>query len=240
MHDEAAFRRVAAISAFAAGLLSLAASVVSGLAVDFDFESLENPVGMLTAGLDAGAIGLFRWGEILGVFGYCLLFIPLTLYLWYWLNPRSPRMVTLYTALALTSIALCVIESVVRISIWPPMMLAYPQAAEAQREVLQVVFRAMTDFTFEGLYAINSILGGLWLLGIGLILRAERRALGIAAAIMGVDILGAGIGWLLRVDPLARLELLYFFQPFWLLWLGIVILRHAEKDVELVEMATSA
>ena len=149
-------------------------------------------------------------------------------------------MVTLYTALALTSIALCVIESAVRISIWPTIMLAYPQAAEAQREVLQVVFRAVTDFTFESLYAINSILGGLWLLGIGLILRAERRGLGIAAVIMGLAILGTGIGWLSRLGPLARLELVYFFQPFWLLWLGIVILRNAEKDVEIVEVATSA
>ena len=240
MRDESAFRWVAAISAIVAALLSLVASVVAALAVDFNFEFLENPAGLLSAALDAGAIGLFRFGEILGVFGYCLLFIPLTLYLWYWLNPRSPRMVTLYTALALTSIALCVIESAVRISIWPTIMLAYPQAAEAQREVLQVVFSAVTDFTFESLYAINSILGGLWLLGMGLILRAERRALGIAAAIMGVAILGAGIGWLLRVDPLARLELLYFFQPFWLLWLGIVILRHAEKDEEIVEVATTA
>jgi hypothetical protein len=239
MHDESAFRRIAAISAIVAALLSLAASVAAALAVDFNFEFLENPVRLLTAGLDADAIGLFRWGEILGVFGYCLLFIPPTLYLWYWLSPRSPRMVTLYTAIALTSIVLCVIESTVRTSIWPTMMLAYPQAAETQREVLQVVFSAVTDFTSEGLYAINSILGGLWLLGMGLILRAERRALGIAAAIMGVAILGAGIGWLLRVDPLARLELLYFFQPFWLLWLGIVILRHAEKDVEIVEVATS-
>jgi hypothetical protein len=207
MHDESAFRRIAAISAIVAALLSLAASVAAALAVDFNFEFLENPVRLLTAGLDADAIGLFRWGEILGVFGYCLLFIPPTLYLWYWLSPRSPRMVTLYTAIALTSIVLCVIESTVRTSIWPTMMLAYPQAAETQREVLQVVFSAVTDFTSEGLYAINSILGGLWLL--------------------------------VRVDPLARLELLYFFQPFWLLWLGIVILRHAEKDVEIVEVATS-
>ena len=42
-------------------------------------------------------------------------------------------------------------------------------------------------------------------------------------AIMGAAILCAGIGWLTRVDPLARLELIYLIQPFWAIWLGFVI-----------------
>ncbi len=120
------------------------------------------------------------------------------------------------------------------------MMVAYPQAAEAQREVLEVVFRAITDFAFEGMYALNSILFGLWWLGIGLVLRGERRILGIATAIMGVAILGAGIGWLFRVDPLARLEAFYFFESFWLLWLGIVIWRRGEQNEPVLEEAATA
>ncbi len=39
----------------------------------------------------------------------------------------------------------------------------------------------------------------------------------------GLDVEAAG---LFRVDPLARLELFYFFEPFWAIWLGIVILRN--------------
>jgi hypothetical protein len=104
-------------------------------------------------------------------------------------------------------------------------MIAYPQAADSQREVLEVVFKAVTDFSFEGMYALSGILAGLWWLGIGLVLRAEQRVLGIATAILGLAILGAGSGWLLRVDPLARLELFYFFVPLWALWLGVAIWR---------------
>jgi len=228
MNNETSFRQIAAITIIMFGVLNLAANVILLLAVDFNFEFLENPEELLAAGLEPGAVELFHWGQVLGIFGWCLLFIPAALYLWYWLGPRNSELMTLYTVLGLTGIVLCVIESMIPASIWPPMMAAYPQAAEAQREVLQVIFRAVTDFTFEGLYALNSILFGLWGLGIGLILRNERRILGIATAVMGAAILGAGFGWLLRVDPLARLELFYFFQPFWAIWLGVVIWRRSE------------
>ena len=239
MNDQTLFKRMAAIAAIIAAVLNLAAWVPGSLAVDFNFEFLENPGDLLTAGLEPDAIRLFRWGEILGVFGFCLLLLPPMLYLWYWLKPRSPRLVTLYTVIGLTSIVLCVIESAIRISIWPPMMAAYPQAAEAQREVYQVVFRALTDFAFESMYALNSILFGLWWLGIGLVLRAERRVLGIATAIMGVAILGAGFGWLMQVEPLARLELFYLFEIAWLIWLGIVIWRNPKRAEPTIEPATT-
>ena len=111
------------------------------------------------------------------------------------------------------------------------MMVAYTQAVEVQREVLQVVFSAVTDFAFDGMYGLASILFGLWWLGIGLVLRAERRILGIMTAVMGVALLGAGFGWLLQVDPLARLEMLYFLEPVWVVWIGVVIWRR-DKGTE--------
>jgi hypothetical protein len=239
MNNQTSFRRIAAISTIIAALLILASIVVLSLAVEFNFEFLDNAAGLITAGLDAGAAGLFRWGSILELFGYFLLLIPATLYLWYWLRPRNPGLVTLYTVLGLTSIVLGVIGAAIRASFFPPMMIAYPQAAEAQRAVLEVVFRAVTDFTFESLYALDSILAGVWWLGIGLVLRAERRSLGMTTVILGIAVLGAGAGWLLRVDPLARLELFYFFEPFWALWLGVVIWRGAGKSEQRVEAATA-
>lgn len=240
MNNETSFRQIAAISALVAGLLTLAATVVLSMAVNFNFEFMGNPAGLITAGLDAGAIGLFRWGSILELFGYFLLLIPLALYLWQWLKPQNPSLVNMATVFGLGSIFLGIIGAAIRASFWPPMMIAYPQAAEAQREVLQVIFRAVIDFNFEGLYAVDSILAGLWWLGIGLVVRSERRMLGIATVIMGVAILGAGVGWLLGIDPLARLELFYFFEPFWAIWLGIVVWRRAEKSEQMVEAATAA
>lgn len=240
MHDEPYFRRIAATTVIMAGVLNLAANVILSLAVDFKVELLSSPEEMLAAGLEPGAIDLFRWGEVVGIFGYCLLLIPAALYLWYWLKPQRPHLVTLYTVLGLIGIVLCVIESAIRASIWTPMMSAYPQLAEAQRELLRLVFTSFTDFAFESMYAVNSMLSGLWWLGVGLVLRSERRILGIATAIMGGAIFGAGVGWITRIDPLARLELFYFFEPFWAVWLGVVIWRRVEKVEEMAEVAMAA
>jgi hypothetical protein len=229
MNNDALSRRIAAISAVIAALLILTATIVLALAVDFDFDFLANPADLITAGLDAEAAGLFHWGSILELLGSFLLLIPPALYLWQWLRPQNPGLINMATAFGLGSIFIGVIGAAIRASFWPPMMIAYPEAGEAQRQVLEAVFRSVTEFTFEGLYGVDSLLAGLWWLGIGLVLRFERPVLGVATAIMGAAILGAGVGWLFRVDPLARLELFYFFEPFWAIWLGTVIWQGAEK-----------
>jgi hypothetical protein len=228
MNDQFLFKRIAAISTIVSALLMLAANIVTSIAVDFRFEFLADPAGLLSAGLDTGSLRLFRLGEIVGVFGYCLLLIPLTIYLWYWLRRHNSGFVSLITILGLVSIIFGVLEYGVRFTIWPSMMVAYSQAVEVQREVLQVVFSAITDFAFEGMYGLSAILFGIWGLGIGLVLRSERRILGMITAVMGVAILGAGFGWLLQVDPLARLENAFFLVPFWAVWLGLVIWRRDE------------
>jgi len=228
MNDQTLFRRTAVISTIISALLMLASNIVTSIAVDFRFEFLADPVGLLTAGLDTGSLRLFRLGEIMGVFGYCLLLIPLTIYLWYWLRHHNSGFVSLITILGLISIIFGVLEFGVRFTIWPPMIVAYSQAMEVQQEVLQVVFSAVTDFAFVGMYGLANILFGIWGLGIGLVLRAERRILGMITAVLGVAILGAGFGWLLQVDPLARLENAFFLEPFWVVWLGLVIWRRDE------------
>lgn len=239
MSYRTSLRQIATISAIAAALLILASTVVLSMAVDFNMDFLSDPAGLITAGLGAGAASLFRWGSILELLGYFLLLIPVALYLWHWLNPHNPGLVGLATVFGLGSIFVGTIGAAIRAGFWPPMMVAYPQAAETQREVLEVVFRAISNFTFEGLYAIDSVLGGLWWLGIGLILRAERRILGIVTSIMGGAILGAGVGWLLQIDPLARLELFYFLEPIWVIWLGIVIWRRGEQSKHSLQAATA-
>ncbi len=235
MNNEDLFRRIAAISAVIAALLILVATIVLVLAVDFNFDFLANPADLITAGLDAEAAGLFRWGSILELLGSFILLIPPALYLWQWLKPQNPGLVNMATVFGLGSIFIGVIGAAIRANFWPPMMIAYPEAGEAQRQVLEVVFRSVTEFNFEGLYGVDSLLAGLWWLGIGLVLRGEKRILGLATTLMGVAILGTGVGWLFRVDPLARLELFYFFEPFWAIWLGIVILRDKEAIGQMVK-----
>jgi len=238
MNQETSFGRIAAISSILSAILILASTVVLTLAVNSNYEYLSNPAGLISGGLSSEAIGLFRWGSLLEMFGSFLLLIPVMLYLRQWLKPYAPFMIDLVTIFGLGSIFLGLIGAAIRANFWPAMMTAYPDVTEAQRPALEAVFVAVTDFTFEGLYGLDSLLGGLWWLGIGLVMRTERRILGIITTVLGIAILGAGFGWLLQIDLLARLELFYFFQPLWAIWLGIVIWRLPEKQSSVVESAT--
>ena len=228
MNDQTTFKRIAAISAILAMPVTLANTIVLLMAVDFNTEFMSNPVGLITIGVPASET--FRWGSILELGAPTLLLVPAAFYLWYWLKPRAPRLVTLYTFFGLTSLLLAAIGSLLRATLYPSLMNAYSQASEIQRDVLMVIFQGITNFNFEGLYALDLIFSGLWWLGIGPLLRSDRRILGTVTTILGTAYLLAGAGWLLRFGPLARLENAFVFVPFWTMWLGIVIWRNPEKS----------
>jgi Domain of unknown function (DUF4386) len=237
MKDQTLFRRIAAITAILTAPVTLASTVVLLIAVDFNSEFMSNPAGLITIG--ATASETFRWGSILEL-GSTLLLVPAALHLWYWLKPRAPQLVTLLTIFGLASMLIAVTGELLRANLYPPLMNAYAQAPEAQRDVLVAVFQGVTNFTFEGLWALEGIFWGIWWLGIGLVLRNERRSLGIFTVILGIACLGAGAGWLLRVGPLARLENAFFLVPFWGVWLGIVIWRRGEQSEQMVSAAAAA
>ncbi|MEJ2349530.1 MAG: DUF4386 family protein [Anaerolineales bacterium] len=238
MQDQTLFKRIAAISAILSAPVTLAATVVLLMAVDFNSEFMSNPAGLITIGAPASEI--FRWGSILELGAPTLLLVPAALYLWYWLKPRAPELVTLSTVFGLANLILAAIGALLRATLYPPLMTAYSQAPENQRDVLMAIFQGVTDFTFEGLYALELIFWGIWWLGIGLLLRSERRSLGVVTVILGIAFLGAGSGWLLRVGPLARLENAFFLVPFWVVWLGIVIWRRGEQRGHMVEGVVGA
>ena len=228
MKDQTFFRRIAAISVILAAPVTLASTIVLLTAVDFNTEIMSNPVDLITIGESFSET--FRWGSILELGAPTLLLVPAALYLWYWLKPRAPKLVTLYTFFGLTSLLLAAIGSLLRATLYPSLMNAYSQASEIQRDVLMVIFQGITNFNFEGLYALDLVFSGIWWLGIGPLLRSDRRILGTVTTILGIAYLLAGAGWLLRFGPLARLENAFVFVPFWTMWLGIVIWRNPEKS----------
>jgi hypothetical protein len=227
------FTRIAAITAIISAPLALGASAILAQAIEFNFELAANPARLITLGTRVA--GIFRRVEFIGMFGYYLLLIPAGLHLWYWLKPEDPRLVTLCSVSGLGYTFIGAIGSAVLVGVAPPMMSAYPQALPAQREVLEAVFQVVADLGIVALFSLSYILGGVWWLGIGLILRGRRLILGIATAVQGIATLGYGVGVMLRIEPLAMLEPLTFFAPVWALWLGVVIWRSAGNSEQLPE-----
>jgi hypothetical protein len=226
--DESAFRRMAGGAAIISAPVALGASLTLIMAIQGDPEIVANPVGMLTLGESVASI--LRRVEFAGMFGYYLLLVPATIYLWKWLSPRKPNLITVYTVIGLISITIGSIGSALLFSVWPPLISAYAQASQAQQEILSGVFRAFNDVVLVGLLPVSALLYGLWSLGIGLDLRAEKRALGVAAVVLGIIHIAYAVGANLQIELLASLEFLTFLAPVWALWLGIVIYRRDEHQ----------
>ena len=237
MNEASSFRRVAAITAIVSAPLALGASIILVLAIGVDPEVISNPANLITLG--PRVAGIFRGVEFVGMFGYYLLLLPAALYLWDWLRPQNPNLVNVYTVFGLAYILIGAIGSAVLVTVLPPMMSAYPQASEAQREVLMSIFQTFSDLAIVALFSLSYILGGMWWLGTGLLLRLERRILGMVTVVQGVVTLGYGVGLMLQVEPLAMLEPLTFFAPIWALWLGVVILR-GSRDSDQLPQALAA
>jgi hypothetical protein len=70
-------------------------------------------------------------------------------------------------------------------------------------------------------------LAGIWFLGIGLLLRGERRLFSIFSIILGISALLGSLGMILSVEALALLGGVIYglLAPIWALWLGIDLLR---------------
>jgi hypothetical protein len=228
MNNNTSFRRIAAITTIVSAPMALANVFLVLLAAEFNFDLMSDPAGFIAVGAERA--DLVRWSWILDVFGRYFLLVPAALYLWYWLKPKNPNLVSMYTVLGLAHILIGAMAGTLLASVWPPMMRAYAQASGTQREMLTVVFQATANLTHAGWFNIlETIPGGFWLLGIGLILRTERRILGIATIVLGIASLVIGVETALGIEALAMpaLFVYLFFAPVWALWLGLVIARDA-------------
>lgn len=232
MINDSSFRRITIASAIISLPLALAANVILMLAVKFDFELMADQAGLLTLG--ARAARTMRLGEMAGLFGYYLLLVPVVLYLGYRLRLRSPNLVTMYTVFGLAFVVVGIIAASLRAVVVPEMMSAYAQATNAQSQILSVEFQTVVDVIFGAIASLESLFFGLWMLGIGLVLRGEQRALGSVAAILGIAFLGDALGLMVHFEPLSILELSWFISPIWVFWLGIDIWRAVEQPAERV------
>jgi hypothetical protein len=236
MNDQTTFRRIAAILSIVSGPVGLAAFYVVSLAVALDFELMNDTAALVSLG--AGAAEVFRWGEVLGMFGYYLLLVPTALFLWRWLRLQSASLVDLYAVFGLAYLFIGAVGAALRAGVLPAMMVAYADASAANQAAIAADFRTMAVVIFVGLGALEALLGGLWLLGSGLVLRSERRSLGIVTVVLGLAYLAYGGGEWFRIEPLITLGALAFLVwPFWAVWLGVVIWRQAEHKEPALEAA---
>ena len=230
MSDHQSFQRFAALVAIISFPLTLGSIVLSGMALDFNMEASTNPALLLSVGADGASLS--RWGMILDMLGYYLPLLPVALFLWRWLGPRDPDWVLFYTSCGLGYILIGAMGAVILAAVHPPLISAYAQASVEQRPALETVFSAVWNMVYGGMWNIlGELLAGIWFVGVGLLLRGERRIFSIVTMILGISALLDSLGMILNFEGLALLGLSIYvvLAPIWALWLGIDLLRKPVK-----------
>jgi hypothetical protein len=215
--------RFVAVCAWLAGLLPLAALVAIAAAYRFDpgrLGDLPSVVG------DRGAAPTLRLGGLLDMAAY-LAIAPVVIDLHRRLRDRAPDLLSLATFAGLAYLVLGSLGGATFATVGPPLV-------EDGSEAARTTFAAFATFVTVTLWgALESIFLGVWLIGIGVVVRRERVAFGTLTIAAGVGALlsaaRSGITGQFVADLAGPLDVLVvgmlgLYVP-WLLWLGVLLYR---------------
>jgi len=225
MNNDASFQRLAAVTSILAMLLACGSIGLQAVVLGMNTDPFSNPTSLLGSG--ANGATLFRWGMILDMFGYYLLLAPLALLLWSRLQPKGMNLITLYTFCGLAYILIGAVGAATLAAISPPLIEGYGQASVQQRQMDEVVFSGFLNVVYVGLWnLLESSLGGIWWVGIGLLLRREQPALGLFTTALGIFALLDALGRILNIQLIYTVGLagVLLLIPIWSLWFGIDLL----------------
>ena len=233
MNNDVSFQRLAAVTSILATLLALGSIGVQVVVLGINTDPFSNPTSLLGTG--ANGASLFRWGMILDIFGYYLLLAPLALLVWSRLQQKGMNLITLFTFCGLVYMLIGAIGATTLAAISPPLIEGYGQASVQQRQVYEVVFSGFLNFVYVGLWnLLESTLGGMWWLGIGLLLQREQPALGIFTTVLGIFALLDALGRMLDIQIIYTVGLagVLLLIPIWSLWFGIDLLGSRKTRIK--------
>jgi len=233
MNNDVSFQRLVAVTSILATLLALGSIGVQAAVLSVNLDPFSNPGSIL--GIGTNGANLFRWGMILDIFGYYLLLAPLALLLWSRLQPKGMNLISLFTFCGLAYMLIGAIGAATLAAISPPLIEGYGQASAQQRQVYEVVFSGFFNVVYVGLWnLLETSLGGIWWLGIGLFLRREQPALGIFTTALGIFALLDALGRILDIQIIYTVGLagVLLLIRIWTLWFGIDLLRSRKMDIK--------
>ncbi len=224
--DDRSFHRAAAIAAILSLPLAAGNLLAMFATVHFNPDGMTDPLILLHAG--RGGATLWRWSMILDILGYYLPIVPLIILLRSSLRDERPNWIDLS---ALCLLAYCLIGAsggAILATAVPTLIREYATAQPTHQASLQAVFTGYTDGIYRGLWnLLEELLAGIGWLGLGLVLRAEHRRLGLASIVLGAACLVDSLGTALNVDAVGSsgLTIYLVLAPIWACWMGLSLLR---------------
>lgn len=229
MSDARSLRRLAAITAIIAALLALASLILTAAAGNFSVYAIGDPTLTLATGFRGSY--LLNLGFVASTLGFGILMVPSAVFLWRWLRPKSPGMADLCTIFGLGYLIIQSVSTAFLYTVWPSLIISYGVATPEQQKIIALVFDTLYDGIVLGVLGMNFALIGVWLIGIGNLLRSERTLMGIFTIVVGVfaalsfvahvTFLASGVTLITQVVGAVTLALTII----WPLLLGISLLR---------------
>jgi hypothetical protein len=211
-----------------AGAFALACLVVGALAVDFDFDAFADPVRTLA---HARHDELAYWFNILDLFGYYLLLLPVAMLLHLRYRDRSPWM-ELITVSGVAYVIIGACGAAVLAAVWPPLMRDHLVASPDTQATIALVFRTATLAVTTGLWnTLEMVLAATWWIGLGMLSRRDTPVVGGLALATGVACALDALGNLVRVGVLSELGLngYLLLSIVWSIALGVRLLREPRR-----------
>lgn len=225
MQSFTAYSRTTGWLTILSGILAFGSILVGILAVDNNFEAFADPTQVIRYG-DRAAYA--RWFGILDMLGYYLLLLPAIFYLHDQFKQDS-RWSKLLTFSGLAYVIIGAAGAVILAIVWPYLMTRFAATTDPmQRETLQLIFNTVTMAVNDGLWnLLETLLGGIWWMGFGLLLRPRFPVFGAVTVLTGASAFFDSVLGMAGLHGLAELSLnLYLVLGIvWPLWLGALMVR---------------
>lgn len=207
-----------------AGILAFLCLLTGLLAVEFNFEAFSNPILALNYGHNAH---LAKWFMILDMLGYYLLLLPIIFFLHQQYKYRSPW-TPLFTFSGLAYVIIGAMGAAILAVIWPEFMTTYNASDVDQQAVIAMHFTTMNMAVIQGLWNILEVLlAGVWWMGMGILLYADKKWLSVLSVIAGFATLTDGIANIVSLPFIAEigLNLYLLLGILWPVCIGVHIIQ---------------
>lgn len=227
---QTSFSKTAALTAILSAPLALLSLVLIFGAFNWDFDVAFDPAKAIA--YQPNPSTMLRYGWLLDILGYYVLLVPLAIYLQHWLSAKAPLHSQLFTFCGLGYIICGGLGAAIMAGTSEPSFSAYQTGDATQQIAVAAAFANTFHEVFDGIWnQFSMLLGAIWLLGMGWLLRSERRGLAWMTSLIGIASLVDFLGMVLQMELVSTLGLNVYlwFWPIWALWLGLEVWRHKEE-----------
>ena len=211
--------------------LGIASDVLYAAAAHFPID----PAAINRFDVLAADPALLRWAAFTDFCAFYAPLVPVALYLRRRLDGRDP-LLDVYTIAALAFAVIGGTAALVLGAVGPALAIGAATAGPVAAATYSVVAKTLEDAVYVAIWqTFGAIALGIFYIGVGRLLRRERRWLGALTIFIGADALVVAVARVAGLEPVAIVTIAVWLPllTFWSGWLAFSVLREGRPDLAL-------